>query len=377
MPTRILRKWIFLNLIMLAACSGLTPGLIPVEGHAPPMEQSSTATITPPSTPTQTPFPAFTNTPTQRYVTRTPTPTPLPLAMFTSQLLIPQAKPTAYLSNCSYLQNRWDDAKSPPGTVAVAVMYHQAVPGPGYIRSNNQVTAAQLRSGLQYARRLGFELITSQQMADFLEKNALIPERSVLLIIDDLESAAIKAQYESVLDEFGFNATLAYIAGQKNAYEWDQVEALIATGRFDLQAHGYLHNDFTYIYPTTPEDTLVEEIFKPVSVVKEHSGKKPAAFIWPGGDYTPHAVDLAAQAGYHLGFTVRNRGPLLFNWVPQGTDEQATDHPLLVLPRAWSKDIWASLDQAVAVSAEAKAFADANREAEIGWYMRYCKNQLQ
>jgi peptidoglycan/xylan/chitin deacetylase (PgdA/CDA1 family) len=238
----------------------------------------------------------------------------------------------------------------------------------------NQVTAADFHAGLSYAKRLGFKSITAAQYADFLERNAPIPLRSVLLIIDDLETPGIQSQYEDALQKYGFDATLAYIAGQRDEYEWKKLEALIAAGHFDLQAHGFLHNDYTYIYPTTPEETLLQEIFKPVDVIEAHSGKKPVAFIWPGGDYTKHAVDLASEAGYRLGFTVRNRGPVMFNWVPQGSDEKPMNYPLLVLPRAWSRDVLYSLDQAVTISAEAQAFAEVQREKEINWYGQYCKH---
>jgi peptidoglycan/xylan/chitin deacetylase (PgdA/CDA1 family) len=330
----------------------------------------STSTSLPP---TWTPFPAYTNTPWPPTLTPTPDPTRYPLPVFSTDRLIRVASPTTYIPDtCQFLQKRWDPENSLPGTVVVPLMFHSVLPPGSGISNPNQVTLTTFQAGLDHAHALGFETITTRQLAEFLLENAQIPERSMLIIVDDLYSQELQRDILPSVARYAWSITSGFISGSVSDAEWLRTETLVDSAIIDAQAHGFFHRWDSYIYPTTPEVLVRQEITYPFPVFQRHFGYRPTAFIWPGGDYTPEAVELAHQAGYQLGFTIRNRGPVMFNWVPQGDDERKTDYPLLVLPRVWSRDMIEGLDKAVQISQEAKVYAQANRPQELAWLETYC-----
>jgi hypothetical protein len=94
--------------------------------------------------------------------------------------------------------------------------------------------------------------------------------------------------------------------------------------------------------------------------------------IWPGGNFTKTAVEMAREAGFKVGFTIFSRGPVLFNWIPQGEKEASMDDPLMVLPRYWSTAADVALISALEVSEAAKKDAEAVKEAELYYYNTYC-----
>jgi len=87
-------------------------------------------------------------------------------------------------------------------------------------------------------------------------------------------------------------------------------------------------------------------------------------------------VQIAREAGFELGFTIQSRGPLLFNWIPQGEQERAYNDPLMLLPRYWDTAALLNLEQAAQIGDAAQAFAKDNYAAEAAWYRQNCGGEL-
>jgi peptidoglycan/xylan/chitin deacetylase (PgdA/CDA1 family) len=143
----------------------------------------------------------------------------------------------------------------------------------------------------------------------------------------------------------------------------------VETGRVEVQAHGYNH---AYIQDYTDLEVIEEEIYRPIDEIETRFGATPQAFIWPGGNFTAEAVQVAREAGYQIGFTVYSRGPLMYNRIPLGAPEQAVEDPLMVLPRAWSSAADVALNQALRVSEAAEAQAEEVRRQEQLYLSLYC-----
>ncbi len=194
----------------------------------------------------------------------------------------------------------------------------------------------------------------------------------MILIVDDQKRAAyFTTFFEPYQKKYGWMVTNAWISHPETpAYLWRENAVLADSGLVDYQAHGVIHN--------IPMDSHVSlayiknEIYAPLTAMRNHFGKKPIAFIWPGGVFTPEAVRVARQAGYQLGFTASPPGPLLFNWIPLNLEERAANDPLFVLPRYWDTDALIDFNKAVKISQEAQAFAEENKALEIGNYRQYC-----
>ena len=94
--------------------------------------------------------------------------------MFTTRLVRPDILPEAYLAdNCEYLKQRWSPEGSQPGTVVLPIMFHTiAKDGRTISDTQRDISVSQFLTFVEYAHYLGFETITTQQLLDFLTKNA-------------------------------------------------------------------------------------------------------------------------------------------------------------------------------------------------------------
>lgn len=376
--------------ILLGSCKS-TPAVVPTPTnfpiHSPTVfphktPQTYTPTSSPPtSTPTLTASPVPTISPTPSVPpsaapTATITLTPSALPLFTTKLIRPGVELQSYLTDvCEYLRLRWSPEGSLPGTVVVPVMFH-SIRGDGKpVGEGNttDITSEQFQSFVRYAKQSGFETITTVQLNDFLRNNARIPSHSLLMIVDDRHAGTVEDFFLPILEENDWTVTLGWIIGDTNDALCGRMERLNATGRLDVQSHGYNHR---YITDQTPEDETRQEIFDPIPILEQHFGQQPVAFIWRGGNFTTRSVQLAHEAGYQLGFTAFSRGPLMFNWIPQGAEEQAVGDPLMTIPHFWSPDLTVSLDVGIKISEAARAEAAQRYPQEADYYRTYCGGEL-
>lgn len=334
-----------------------------------------TNTLTPsPLPPTSTPS----ATPTK---VRTP---PVLPEVFASDVLAADVLPQTYIEDtCQYLKARWDPDNSVPGTAVMVVMYHSITEDGNPLIDDSQIHHSDLVMTLEHAREVGFETITTEQLADFLEFNAYIPRRSLLLIVDDRKR---KEYYEThfipFLEQFDWTITNAWISAPDTAeYLWQENQEVVKAGWVDVQAHGVVHN--MPMGGASTEEYILNELAGARQAIEERFGKAPVGFIWPGGGFTARAVELAKEVGYRVGFTTNPRGPVMYNWIPQAAEENPNrpywlpeipaGDPLLTLPRYWSTDAAYRIDDVIAIGDEAAAQAEQNRAVELEYYDIVCK----
>lgn len=333
--------------------------------NTPTLEVVSTKTPT--LTPSTTP--SLTQTPT---LTRTP----FSLTNFSFDFRPSEVSAQQYLDQCEYLSNRWGEEKSKPGTIVVPIMYHSVRKSGRPLQDEMQVTQEYFEYTMEYAEKLGFKTITTEELIGFLYHNEPIPQYSMILIIDDRRLGVVQEHFMKFLDEYDWTVTLAYITGVASEFEWMEFERLNVNNRLDLQAHGFLHNAETYITEFTPKDVIEQELYAPIPIIEEKTGRRPEAFIWPGGNFTTESVQMAREAGYKVGFTVYSRGPIMYNWIPLGATEKKVGDPLLVLPRFWSSSATINLENAIEISELAQKFAEENKKKEELWFQNYCSDFL-
>jgi hypothetical protein len=351
----------FLLFVFLTACTAPTPTIAPV----------------PTDTATSTPLPADTPTPTATAV-RTP---PVLPAQFETSYLNPHDTPHTYIQEtCQYLRQKWDSNNSTPGTVVMVIMFHsivEVVSDPSYILQGNfEILMNDLHSQ-------GFQAITTQQLADFLDHNAKIPSRSVLLIVDDRHHAQFyNENFRPYYDAYGWPVVNAWLSPDDYITQTTYPDniPLEKEGFVDHQAHGVVHN--IPISDAVSDDFILGELNGSITFIQQHFGKTPIAFIWPGGGFTPHAAQLARQAGYRLGFTDLPRGPIMFNWIPLDDaydpmrplwiPDGPVNDPRMVLPRFWAPDADKHIDEVRLIGNEAAAYAAQNKATELEYYDIVC-----
>ncbi len=218
---------ICLLVVGLAACgpaTGTPPSIITLTNSPTP-----TITITPTSVPSATPTP------------RTPPVLPVP---YINNDLTPYGSPHSYIQDeCLYLQDKWSSKNSPPGTVVMTIMFHSIVGGE--VTNPNQMSEFKLRSLMNKLHEEGFSAINTTQMADFMEHNAKIPERSVLLVVDDRHFGKyFDLYFRQYWTKYGWPVVNAWISlddANGQAALPDNI-ALEKEGWVDHQAHGFIHN---------------------------------------------------------------------------------------------------------------------------------------
>lgn len=363
-------------LFFLAGCaSPSSPAVIPTATATP--VPSATFTLTP--TLTLSPSPSAT-------AIRTPPALP---ALFQTPLQKPVDPPHAYISNiCKYLQDKWSPQNSVPGTIVIPLMFH-SIMKPGDTVGANQISQKQFTELMGGLESRGFKAITTAQLADFLEHNARIPTRSVILIVDDRHHAEYFNQYFRpwwVGDKWPVvNAWISASRDNLDAALWTEQEGLNAEGWVDYEAHGVVHN--APMWPGASDAFILGELQGSIDAFKAHFNKVPVAIIWPGGGFSARSVEIARQVGYRLGFTTNARGPLMFNWVPLGDQvtpvhgdswqpEGPINDPLMVLPRYWDTDALIHLDDTLKISLDAAAFAEQNKAIEQEYYDIVCAPNL-
>ena len=296
-----------------------------------------------------------------------------------------------------YLKYRLDPNRSAPGTVVMPIMFHSITDGE--ITHPYQVTSAQVERLLRDLKEQGFESISMQQLAGFLQRNEKIPPRSVLLIVDDLHTDQYyREHFLPLLKEYNWTVTNAWISEPEASKRVKAGNvALQNEGWVDHQAHGVIHNvnitEFkpgtvisTDLYGTiTGEQFTRNELAGSIKAITEAFGKAPIAYIWPGGNFSQLGVEIAREVGYQLGFTVNPRGPLMFNWIPLADTldparptylpEGYVNDPLMVLPRYWDKDAGSYLDSVRLIGKLAAETAQANWQIELDYYDIVCKSQ--
>ena len=278
------------------------------------------------------------------------------------------------------------------------IMFHSITDGE--INHVFQIKAAAVTKLLQDLKSQGFESITMQQLADFLHHNAKIPPLSVLLIVDDLHTEQYyRDHFVPFLQDYGWSMVNAWISQPEDSKRVrDGNVKLQQEGWVDHQAHGVVHNiNITEFQPNTTiktqlygsvtaEQFIQNELAGSMQAITETFGKPPIAYIWPGGNFSKRAVNVALSLGYQLGFTVNPRGPLMYNWIPQAliSDPQRPSYisegyiqnPVMLLPRYWDIDAGSHINTVREIGKQASASAEQNRANELAYYEIVCQPTL-
>lgn len=369
---------LFLIFLLATACSSES-SLFSDSGYAgltasALVTQTTTVHDEPTASPTASPSKTLIPTATLTPLPPTIKPTPWALTTFTSSLLYPGVSPVSYIEDtCAYLENRWGEDKSKPGTIVVPIMFHSILkPERKIDEGNNEpIYRADFEFFVQRASDMGFETITAAQLLGFLEHNESIPPRSMMIILDDRRPGTVEYMMP-FLEENDWTVTLAWITiDSTSEASWSTLERLSETGRLDIQSHG--HNSIP-LMSYTPLSVIENELNQSKAVLESRFAIIPIAYIWPGGNFTAQTVEMAREADYQLGFTVFSRGPLMFNWIPLGEAEQAVEDPLMVLPRYWSVETSRALEEAVAIAEAAQAAAEKVKEEELLYYALFCQS---
>ena len=335
--------------------------------------QTAFAQLQPTATalPTETPIPPPT-------AIRTPPALP---ATFAASQLNPLDTPHTYIEDtCQYLKDKWNPNHAAPGTVVMVIMFH----GISQEKAErvHDISKQDFKKLMNDLKEQGFEAINATQLADFVDHNARIPLRSVVLIVDDRHRAeSFNEHFRPYHEQWGWQVVNGWISafGAEDAFLPENV-ALANEGWVDYQSHGFIHNE--NMTDASTDEFLKQELEGSRENLQAQFNKTPVAIIWPGGNFGRRPVEAARQYGYRIGFTINPRGPILYNWVPLADqkdparpiylEEGYVNDPRMVLPRYWPYQVQAELDTVRTIGNQAAEYAAQNQATELEYYDIMC-----
>jgi hypothetical protein len=327
--------------------------------------------------PTGTAVPSETSIPN---ATAVRTPPALPETFVASQLN-PLDTPHTYIEDaCQYLYDKWNSNNSPPGTVVMVIMFHGITQEKA--ERVHDISKQDFRQMMDDLKEQGFEAINATQLADFLDHNAKIPPRSVVLIVDDRHRAeSFNEHFRPYYEKWGWQVVNGWINayGAEDAFLQENV-ALANEGWVDYQSHGFIHNE--NMTDNSTDEFLRQELEGSKENLQTHFNKTPIAIIWPGGNFGIRPVQAARDYGYRIGFTINPRGPIMYNWLPLADQQDPArpiylpeghvNDPRMVLPRYWPNQVQANLDAVRNIGKDAAAYAEQNKATELEYYDIMC-----
>ena len=163
---------------------------------------------------------------------------------------------------------------------------------------------------MQYIRDAGLTVITMQDFLDWLLGERCLPERCVLITIDDGWRSVYTDAYP-VLKAYGYPFTLflytTYLSGKGQSMNPDMVREMMANGA-TIGSHSTTH-----LYPSqwkryaedSPEYAaqLQQELPDSVESIKQMFGNC-STYCYPGGYHTPPMLESLRACGIQVAFTV-------------------------------------------------------------------------
>ncbi len=382
-------KRILLTLLLLAviltACGPDAPPAPTIDANAAMTQAFATVNAAFTATaqaslPTETPVPSATPT-------RSGPPPELP-PVYRSGALNPLDTPHTYIADsCQYLKAKWDPNNAAPGTIVMVVMFHSIEKGAESSYNLMHVGAGDFKKLMKGLHDMGFQAIDTEQLADFLDTNAKIPARSVVLIQDDRHAAEnYNDWFRPYWKEWGWPVVNAWISFDDSirARILQENVALGAEGLVDYQSHGTVHN--INMTDASTDEYIRSEFEGSIRDLQQNFNKTPVGIIWPGGGFGLRPVQIAREFGYRVGFTTHPRGPIMFNWIPLAdandpgrpayVAEGYVNDPRMVLPRYWPSQVLENLDTVRIMGNEAAAYAEQNKAVELEYYDIVCAPTL-
>jgi len=191
-------------------------------------------------------------------------------------------------------------------TVPVLV-YHQFAE-----KSTNLMTVSRdaFEAQMQLLKDKGYRVVTLEQLVDFVEFRGQLPEKAVVITIDDGWRTTYDIAFP-ILRKYGYPATLfvytQLISGSGKTLSWDQVREMSALG-LDVQCHTISHRNL--VLPQGQESAdqyftaIAREITESARTIEQKLGKRPTILAYPYGDTNGLAITLLKRQGYRAALTV-------------------------------------------------------------------------
>lgn len=154
---------------------------------------------------------------------------------------------------------------------------------------------------IKYLKGHGYHALTADDLVYSLENRLPIPEKSVLITIDDgyddnYTYAFLTAKKYQFVMNFMIPSSLIGKPGYMN---WDHLREMHASGYAKIYNHTATHAPLGYI----TAQQIAQELETSNADFERELGFVPHIFTYPYGSYSPIAIDELKKYGFTAGFT--------------------------------------------------------------------------
>jgi peptidoglycan/xylan/chitin deacetylase (PgdA/CDA1 family) len=179
--------------------------------------------------------------------------------------------------------------------------------------SKMKVSESSFEEQMRYLKDNDYKVITLDRFLNFMELQEQIPEKSVVITIDDGWKSLYTIAYP-ILKKYNFPATLFVYTdfiGGKKALTWNQIKELSNNG-FDIECHTKTHRYLTKFKTGENFDrffkSAVEELMVPKKLIKKRLNRDCTCLAYPYGKTSSLIAAMAKKQGYRAAFTVTRGG---------------------------------------------------------------------
>jgi peptidoglycan/xylan/chitin deacetylase (PgdA/CDA1 family) len=183
------------------------------------------------------------------------------------------------------------------------------------------VAPAQFEAQLEWLARHHYKVLRLRDLAGFLAGREPLPQRSVVITIDDGYDSVYRHAYPA-LKKHGFSATLFVytdFVGARDGLSWAQLQEMAASGAIDIQAHSKSHRNLIERSAGETEaayrQSIETEVRQPRQVLERRlaaAGVQVRHFAFPFGDANELVLESMERNEYSLGVTVNPGGNAFF-----------------------------------------------------------------
>lgn len=170
------------------------------------------------------------------------------------------------------------------------------------------VSEACFEEQMKYLKENGYHAITLKQLLDFFDFNRQIPQKSVVITVDDGWHSLYDIAFP-ILKKYGFSSTLFvytdFIGGGK-AMSWEQLKELSENG-IDIQCKTRTHRNLKR--PRENEsfrdyfESIEMELTYSKKLIKKRLNKECSCLAYPYGETSSLVIALLKKHGYRAAFT--------------------------------------------------------------------------
>ena len=183
-------------------------------------------------------------------------------------------------------------------TRIVVLEYHDF----GNVDRPNCVAPESFKAQLDWLTENEIEVVRTSDVIDFYTKEAALPERVAVVMIDDALTSAKNHAFPALAARkmpFTLAVNTAPVdMAHEDALTWADLRMMLDSGLCEIASHSHKHGHMANL--TDFENNRELTVSK--SLIKEKLGVDARAFVYPFGSVNPTVQKLTELAGYEVGF---------------------------------------------------------------------------